>query len=286
MGRYRDAMEEELRLQGYSDRTLEAYTYCVREQVRFCRITPDEVGPDSVRSYLLHLAKKPVSWSFFNQSVCALRFFYGKVLHRDWTVDRIPFQRKGRRLPEIVSTEEAARLIEAADGLRDRALLELGYGCGLRLGEIRHLKVPDIDSQRMVIRVEEGKGRKDRYVMLPATLLETLRAYWREAKPGHWLFPGQPPEQPLSDKTVQTAVRKARAAAGISKRVSIHSLRHSFATHLLEAGTNVRAIQALLGHRSLSTTQLYTHLAANYLHDTKSPLDRLRNKQEPKPVTK
>jgi site-specific recombinase XerD len=121
--------------------------------------------------------------------------------------------------------------------------------------------------------------------MLPAALLETLRAYWREAKPHHWLFPGQPPSQPLSDKTVQSAVRKALRAAGISKRVSIHSLRHSFATHLLEAGTNVRAIQALLGHRSLSTTQLYTHLAANYLHDTQSPLDRLPRKEEQQPTT-
>jgi site-specific recombinase XerD len=285
MGRYRDAMEQELRLQGYSERTAEAYLYCVREQLRFCRIEPEQIEPEMVRSYLLHLASKPVSWSFFNQSVCALRFFYGKVLHRDWSVERIPFQRKGRRLPEIVSPEEAARLIEAADGLRDRSLLELGYGCGLRLGEIRHLKVSDIDSQRMVIRVEQGKGRKDRYVMLPATLLETLRAYWREAKPRHWLFPGQPPSQPLSDKTVQSAVRKARAAAGVSKRVSVHSLRHSFATHLLEAGTNVRAIQALLGHRSLSTTQLYTHLAANYLRDIQSPLDRLRSQQEQPPVT-
>jgi site-specific recombinase XerD len=285
MGRYRDAMEQELRLQGYSDRTREAYVYCVREQLRFCRIEAEQVDPDSVRSYLLHLANKPVSWSFFNQSVCALRFFYGKVLHRDWSVERIPFQRKGRRLPEILSTEEVARLIEAAGGLRERALLELAYGCGLRLGEIRHLKISDIDSQRMVIRVEQGKGRKDRYVMLPATLLETLRAYWREAKPRRWLFPGQPPEQPLSDKTVQSAVRKALRAAGISKRVSIHSLRHSFATHLLEAGTNVRAIQALLGHRSLSTTQLYTHLAATYLRDTQSPLDRLHGKEQQKPAT-
>ena len=134
MGRYRDAMEQELLLQGYSDRTREAYVYCVREQLRFCRSEPEKVDPDTVRSYLLYLANKPVSWSFFNQSVCALRFFYGKVLHRDWTVERIPFQRKGRRLPEILSVEEVARLIEAAGGLRERALLELAYGCGLRLG--------------------------------------------------------------------------------------------------------------------------------------------------------
>ena len=279
MGQHRDALEAELRLQGYSERTLEAYTYCVQEQVRFCRRSPDVVEPEEVRRYLLYLASKPVSWSFYNQSVCALRFFYGRVLKRAWSVDRVPFQRRGRRLPEILSPEEVARLLEASGSLRDRALLECAYGCGLRLGEVRHLKLTDIDSGRMVVRVEQGKGNKDRYVMLPRTLLETLRSYWRESKPRHWLFPGQEPGQPLSDKTVQQALRKALRVCGVKKRVSIHSLRHSFATHLLEAGTNVRAIQVLLGHRSLSTTQLYTHLASTYLQETKSPLDRLEASQ-------
>ena len=255
--------------------------YCVREQVRFSGVDPDTAGADDVRRYLRQLAEKPVSWSFFNQTVWALRFFSGKVLRGEWSVERIPFQRRGRRLPEILGTDEVPRLLAAARSLGDRALFETAYGCGLRLGEIRHLKITDIDSGRMVLRVEQGKGRKDRYVMLPHALLETLRAYWREAKPRYWLFPGQVPGQPLSDKTVQMAVRKALRVAGITKRVSVHSLRHSFATHLLEAGTNVRAIQVLLGHRSLGTTQLYTHLAATYLHETKSPLDRLPTQEKP-----
>ena len=280
MGQFRDAMEEELRLRNYSERTREAYVYCVREQVRFVGSAPDVTGPEEVRRYLMHLAQKPVSWSFFNQSVCALRFFYAKVLKREWGVERIPFHRRGRRLPVILGPDEVERLLAAATSLRDRALLETAYGCGLRLSEIRPLKVSDIDSARMVLRIEQGKGRKDRYVMLPKALLATLRTYWLESKPRHWLFPGQEPGQPLSDKTVQMALRKALRAAGIQKPVSVHSLRHAFATHLLEAGTNVRAIQVLLGHRSLGTTQLYTHLASTYLNETKSPLDRLTSKQD------
>lgn len=276
MGRHRDALEQELRLQGYSERTVEAYTYCVHQQVKFCGRSPEEEDAEGVRRYLLHIASKPVSWSFFNQSVCALRFFYGKVLRREWGVARVPFHRRGVRLPEILGEQEVARVLDACEKLRDRALLECVYGCGLRLGEVRHLKVSDIDSGRMVLRVEQGKGSKDRYVTLPQTLLGTLRSYWLESKPQHWLFPGQEPGQPLSDKTVQQTLRKALRAAGVTKRVSVHSLRHSFASHLLEAGTNVRAIQVQLGHRSLSTTQLYTHLAANYLQQTTSPLDRLR----------
>jgi site-specific recombinase XerD len=280
MAEYSHAMEEELRLRNYSERTREAYGYCLREQVKFVGLSPDVTGPDDVRRYLMHLAQKPVSWSFFNQSVCALRFFYGKVLARDWSVDRIPFHRRGRKLPVILDPDEVDRVLAAAKNLRDRALFEAAYGCGLRLSEIRHLKVSDIDSQRMVLRIEQSKGRRDRYVMLPKALLATLRTYWVESKPRHWLFPGQEPGQPLSDKTVQMALRKALRVAGINKRVSVHSLRHTFATHLLEGGTDVRAIQVLLGHRSLTTTQLYTHVASTLLNETKSPLDRLPAKKD------
>jgi site-specific recombinase XerD len=226
MAQFREAMEEELRLRNYSERTREAYVYCVRQQVKFVGRSPDVTGADDVRRYLMHLAQKPVSWSFFNQSVCALRFFYGQVLKRDWSVERIPFHRRGRKLPVILDPDEVDRVLAAATSLRDRALFESAYGCGLRLSEIRHLKVSDIDSQRMVVRIEQGKGNKDRYVMLPKTLLATLRTYWLESKPRHWLFPGQEPGQPLSDKTVQMALRKALRAAGIRKPVSVHSLRH------------------------------------------------------------
>ena len=281
MSQFREAMEEELRLRNYSEATREAYVYCVREQVKFVGRSPDVTGPDDVRRYLMHLAQKPVSWSFFNQSVCALRFFYGKVMKRDWSVERIPFHRRGRRLPIIADPGEIEGILAAAESLRDRGLFETAYGCGLRLSELRHLKVSDIDSGRMVLRIEQGKGRKDRYTMLPKTLLETLRAYWLESKPRHWLFPGQEPGQPLSDKTVQMALRKAVRVAGINKHLTVHSLRHTFATHLLEAGTNVRAIQVLLGHKSLGTTQLYTHVASTYLNETKSPLDRLGARETP-----
>jgi site-specific recombinase XerD len=233
------------------------------------------VGPEDVRRYLLHLAEKPVSWCMFNQSVCALRLFYSKVLKRPWVVERVAFQRQHRRLPEILSPEEVAAILAATSSLRDRMLLECAYGCGLRLKEVRQLKVKDIDSERMVLRVDQGKGRKDRYVMLPKVLLEGLRAYWQEARPREWLFPGVKPDQPVSERKVEETFSRAAKQAGVRKRVSLHSLRHSFATHLLEAGTNVRAIQVLLGHRSLNTTQIYTHLAATYLNETQSPLDRL-----------
>ena len=280
MAQFREAMEEELRLRNYSDSTCESYLYCVKQQVKFVGKSPALTQSEDVRQYLMYLAKKPVSWSFFNQSVCALRFFYGQVVKRDWSVERIPFHRRGRKLPVILDASEVERLLAAATSLRDRALFESAYGCGLRLSEIRHLKVSDIDSQRMVLRIEQSKGKKDRYVMLPKVLLETLRTYWKEAKPQQWLFPGQEPGQPLSDKTVQQALRKAIHAAGIQKHVSVHSLRHAFATHLLEAGTDVRAIQVLLGHRSLTTTQLYTHVASTLLNETKSPLDRLPAKED------
>jgi integrase/recombinase XerD len=224
--------------------TRETYAYCVREQVKFVGLEPELTGPDDVRRYLMHLAQKPVSWSFFNQSVCALRFFYGKVLKRDWSVDRIPFHRRGRKLPVILDPDEVERLLASAGSLRDRALFESAYGCGLRLSEIRHLKVSDIDSQRMVLRVEQGKGHKDRYVMLPKALLATLRTYWFESKPRHWLFPGQEPGQPLSDKTVQMALRKALRAAGITKHVSVHSLRHCAGSRIMP-GSGLRAAWGL-----------------------------------------
>ena len=175
-----------------------------------------------------------------------------------------------------LSADEVRRLLDAAATLRERAMMEIAYSGGLRLGEVLRLKVTDIDSGRMVIRVERGKGGKDRDVMLAASLLETLRAYWKQGKPRPWLFPGQGGKRPLNPTVVQRAFTVAKRAARIDKPVSFHSLRHSFATHLMESGVNVRTIQALLGHRSLGTTERYTHVAGAYLRETRSPLDRLR----------
>jgi len=206
--------------------------------------------------------------------VCALRFFYRQVLKTDWAVAQIPYQRTGHTLPEILSPEEVAALLRATPNLKHRALLMTMYAGGLRVSEVTHLRVTDIDGQRMVIRIEQGKGRKDRYVMLSPHLLHVLHAYWRARRPRPLLFPG-PTGRPLTRESVNRVFHEACRRATITKHVSPYSLRHACATHLLEQGTNIRAIQTPLGHRSLRTTQRYTHVAATYLRDTPSPLDRL-----------
>jgi site-specific recombinase XerD len=248
--------------------------------VKFSRVTPDQLTAEQVRAFLLDLIQeRKLSFSSFNQALNAARFFFLEVLRRPFVVEGLRFQRPARTLPVVMSDEEVRRLLAAAVSLRDRALLETAYATGMRLGEVVHLLLTDIDSQRMVIRVEQGKGRKDRYVMLSASLLETLRAYWRKEKPKTILFPGQGGKEPLHPTSAQKAFQRARARARIEKPISFHTLRHTFATHLLEDGANVRTIQSLLGHRSLESTQRYTHLAKNYLNQTKSPLDRLRGEE-------
>ena len=285
MGVFRDAMEQALALRGLAPRTCTAYLGWVRRLVRFCRVSPDQLTSEHVRSFLLELTQgRKVSFSTFNQALNATRFFFVEVLKKPFVLEGMRFQKAPRRLPVVMSDDEVSRLLNAASLLRDRALLETAYATGMRLGEVLRLKVSDIDSRRMVIRVEQGKGRKDRYVMLSASLLETLRVYWRASKPRVFLFPGQDGKRPLNATIAQRAFGKARERAGIKKPVSFHTLRHSFATHLIESGTNVRTIQALLGHRSLHTTERYTHLAQNYLHQTSSPLDRLRKETPTAPV--
>jgi site-specific recombinase XerD len=210
-----------------------------------------------------------------NQAISAVRFFFNGVLHRDWSLE-ILYQRAPQRVPVTMTPEEVSRLLAMVPGLRERVAMEIAYAAGLRLNEVLHLKLADIDSQKMLIRIEQGKGKVDRNVMLAASLLETLRAYWKESKPRGWLFPGKPPKRPLNATVIQRAFMQAKREARISKAVSFHSLRHSFATQLLESGVNVRTIQALLGHRSLGTTQRYMHVAGDYLRATRSPLDALR----------
>lgn len=287
MGVFRDAMCEAMALRGLAPRTRSTYLHWVRRLVQFCRVVPDQLTTEHVRAFLLHLTQeRKLSFSTFNQALNAARFFFIEVLKRPFVIEGLHYQKPERRLPVVMSDEEVLRLLDAASALRDRALLETAYATGMRLGEVTRLLLADIDSQRMSIRVDQGKGRKDRYVMLSQSLLETLRAYWRESKPRMFLFPGKGGKKPLCVSAAQKAFDKTRDRSGIKKQVSFHTLRHSFATHLLEDGVNVRNIQALLGHRSLHTTERYTHVTENYLHQMRSPLDRLRNKKQEKPTRK
>jgi site-specific recombinase XerD len=273
-------MSDAMALRGLAPRTQDAYLHWIRRLVKFSRVTPDQLTAEQVRTFLLDLIQeRELSFSSFNQALNAARFFFLEVLRKPFVVEGLRFQRPSRNLPVVMSDEEVRRLLAAAGSLRDRALLETAYATGMRLGEVIHLLLTDIDSQRMVIRVEQGKGRKDRYVMLSASLLETLRAYWRKEKPKGILFPGKDGKEPLHPTSAQKAFQRARERARIEKPISFHTLRHTFATHLLEDGANVRTIQSLLGHRSLESTQRYTHLAKNYLNQTKSPLDRLRGEE-------
>jgi site-specific recombinase XerD len=280
--------EQTLAARGRTAKTRQSYVGALRRFDRFVGEIPlDKVTPEHLVAYQRHLAAQEVSWSTFNINTCALRFFYRDHLrYRDWDYTCIPFQKRGRKLPEVLASEEVPALFEAAPNAKYRAVFMTGYGCGLRLGEILALRPSDIDSLRMVIRVEQGKGRKDRYVMLPQRLLEQLRACWRTYRPQKFLFEGDVPGEPLSRSAVQKAFKRARRTAGIHKRVSVRSLRHAFATHMLEDGANIRVIQALLGHRSLVTTQVYTHLAKTYLTDTKSPLDRIGKEGRPETQAK
>jgi site-specific recombinase XerD len=224
---------------------------------------------------MLHLIQKKVSWSVYNQTLAALRFLSEVTLGRKDVLERIPFPKQPKRLPVVLSLDEVARFFAAVVGIRHRAILMTAYAAGLRLSEVTGLRVEDIDSERMVIRVRQAKGRKDRYVMLSPRLLTLLREYWRAARPTEWLFPGDVPGQPITGKAVYMVCVQAARTAGLGKHVSVHTLRHSFATHLLEAGTDLRTIQVLLGHRKLETTAVYTHVSPVKVQATCSPLDRL-----------
>lgn len=276
MGKLQDCMDRELRIRGYAENTRKSYIGNMRCFVRHFMRPPDELTAEHVKEYQLFLTKeKQVSWSTFNVHVCAIRFFYREVLRVEWDVEHIPYQKRGRRLPVVLSCEEVRALLDVTTNLKHRTLLMVIYSAGLRPSEAVHLQLADIDSGRMMIRVDQGKGRKDRYVMLSERLLLTLRRYWREYQPTLWLFPGQDPSCPLTRGSLEKLFTRAKKKAGIQKPVTPHSLRHSFATHLLERGVNIRVIQRLLGHRSLRSTEIYTHVAETYVRDTKSPLDDL-----------
>ena len=275
MGEFRDAMRRQMAIRGFAPSTQQAYLGWMAHLVRFCRIPPDQISEDRIRDWLFHLSERRLSSSTLNQAISAVRFFFQQVLRRPYAC-AFGYQRAPQRVPVTLSPDEVGRLLEATCSLRDRTAMEIAYAGGLRLGEILHLKLTDIDSEQMIIRVEQGKGKKDRNVMLAQSLLLTLREYWKRERPREWLFPGHGGERPLNPSVIQRAFIEAKRKAGIKKAVSFHSLRHSFATHLMQSGVDVRTIQALLGHRSLGTTQRYMHVAGRYLQTTASPLDRLR----------
>lgn len=272
----RRRMIEDMTLRNFTPKTIQAYARVVARFARYFRTPPDRLGPEHVRAYLLHLLQeRGASMSYSNQTRCALRFFYHVTLGRDDVPESIAPAKQPRTLPVVLSAGEVVRFFDAIKNLKHRAILMTAYAAGLRVSEVTHLRVADIDSQRMVIRVDQGKGRKDRYVMLSQRLLRLLRQYWMVERPRDYLFPGSPPEKPIAPGTVLKACHRACQNAGLSKDVTVHTLRHSFATHLLEAGTDLRTIQVLLGHRSFNTTARYVHVATASLPSTQSPLDRL-----------
>jgi len=275
MSPLRRRMLEDMAIRNLSPATQQSYLYAVAKFSRHFGRSPDRLGLEEVRAYQVHLVAKQRSWPHINQVSCALRFFYGVTLDQPDIVPKIVSAREPQKLPVVLSADEIVTFLETVSGLRNRTALTTAYGAGLRVREVSRLKVGDIDSGRMVIRIEQGKGGKDRYVMLSPQLLRILRTYWRLARPGHWLFPGRELDRPVSVATLQDACRVATRKAGLSKPVTVHTLRHSFATHLLEAGTDVRIIQVLLGHARLATTSRYTQVATKLIADTKSPLDRL-----------
>jgi integrase/recombinase XerD len=272
----RRRMVEDMTVRNLSPATQRSYLYAVAKFSRFFGKSPERLDLEDVRTYQVHLASQGIAWATLNQTVAALRFFYGVTLGRPEIPERIAYAREPRRLPVVLSADEVVRFLEAVPSLKSRTALTTAYAAGLRVSEVVALKVADIDSGRMLIRVEQGKGGKDRYVMLSAQLLAILRTYWRLAKPRHWLFPGRDEEHPIDQTVLHAACRSACEAAGLTKHVTVHTLRHSFATHLLESGADIRIIQVLLGHTNISTTARYAQVATSTIQGTASPLDRLR----------
>jgi site-specific recombinase XerD len=281
MTQLRQKMLEELQRRNYSHRTAKTYIRIVRDFAAFFHRPPDKLGPEQIRQYQAYLFQsKKLSTASVSQYVSALRFLYVKTLRRHFLTEHIPFPKSSRRLPIVLSPEEVTRLIDAALNLYHRTLLMTLYSTAVRRSELCRLQVSDIDSQRMMIRIHQGKGRRDRDVPLSPKLLETLRLYWRWRKPKTYLFPGtirgKRADVPISANSVWLACRQAAQLAGISKRLSPHSLRHSCATHLLDAGADLRTIQVLLGHSRLEHTLIYLHLSHKHLQAVPNPLDSLQ----------
>jgi integrase/recombinase XerD len=274
-------MIEDMRMRKLEHKTQEAYIRAVCKLAAFLRRSPDTSTVEDLRRFQLHLVDRGTSPIRLNATLTGLKFFFDVTLDRGELMAKMQPVRVPRTLPVVLSREEVARLIAAAPNLKSQTALSIAYGAGLRASEVIALKISDIDSKRMTLRVEQGKGRKDRYAMLSPVLLERLRAWWRvghaqgKVLPSGWLFPGMNPVDPLTTRQLNRAIHAAAAAAHIDKRVSMHSLRHSFATHLLEQKVDIRVIQVLLGHKKLETTSMYTHVATEILREVVSPLEIL-----------
>lgn len=288
MGKLRDKMAEDIKLRGLCANTLRTYLRCAEVFVRHYGKSPTLMGKAEVRDFLLHLVDDlKRSPSTYNVYAAALKFLYAHTLERPEEVAWIQQMRVPHRLPAILSSDEIERLLGELGSLRMQAIVMTAYGAGLRINEVLNLRVADIDSGRMVIHIREGKGQRDRYTMLPKLVLQTLRAYWRqEQPPGPELFPGKRPGSVLCRDTVGKALARAAVRAGLDKHVHPHVLRHAFATHLLETGTDLRTLQVLLGHASISTTARYAQVSPVMIRRTKSPADRLRKTASPKPRRK
>jgi integrase/recombinase XerD len=277
----RQRMIEDMQVRNLSPHTQSSYVQQVSQFARHFGKSPIELRPDDIRTYQVYLTnERRLAAGSILIAVAALRFLYKVTLAKDWTLEEvIPTCKKPQKLPIVLSPEEVLQFLDCVQSIKQRAILTACYAAGLRVSEAVRLKPTAIDSQRMVIRVEQGKGQKDRYVMLSPKLLDILRGYWRAVRPKDWLFPGDHPGQPITTSAVEAACQSARRLHGISKPVTPHSLRHAFAVHLLESGTDVRTIQLLLGHRSLATTARYLQIATNKVCSASSPLDLL-----PRPV--
>ena len=277
----RQRMIEDMTMRKLSPKTQSAYIRAVKKLTQYLHHSPDTATAEELRLFQLHLVELGTSSITLNATITGLTFFFEVTVNCPDVLTGMSRVYEPRKLPIILSIEEVTRLLEAAGGLKYKAVLSIAYGAGLRASEVVHLKVSDIDSQRMVLRVEQGKGKKDRYAMLSPTLLELLRAWYRHARsqrmilPGGWLFPGQNPVNPMSTRHLNRIFHIALEAAGIDKPVSLHSLRHAFATHLLEQNEDIRVIQVLLGHKKLDTTARYTQVATKILHQVTGPLESL-----------
>jgi site-specific recombinase XerD len=271
----RRRMIEDMTIRKLAVKTQQGYIRTIKEFAVFLGRSPDTASLEDIRAFQLHLAQSGAQPPILNHAVSALRFFFRVTLKRHDVVEYTTFIRQARKLPVVLSPEEVAQLLNAAPGLKYKAALSVAYGAGLRAAEVVSLKVCDIDSQRMIIRVEQGKGRKDRNVMLSPSLLELLRTWWRAARPQGWLFPGRNPVQPMTTRQLNRACHAAAEAARIERNVSLHTLRHSFATHLLEQNIDVRVIQVLLGHAKLDSTALYTRVATKTIQQVMSPLEHI-----------
>lgn len=276
MGQLRDQMVMEMQLRNYSDKTIEDYTRHIVWYTKYFGCSPAELGEADIKRYLHHLlVERQLSWSSVNVSYSALQFLYEKTLKRRWNVAKIPRPKGGLKLPEILSDKELVRLFEATHNLKHRMMLMITYAAGLRISETTNLKLSHIDSDRMQIRVEQGKGRKDRYTLLSAPLLPALRRYYRHYRPLKYLFEGNKPGLPLATESIRKVFRAAKELAGIKKQATVHTLRHCFATHLMENGVDLLTIRQLMGHRSIKTTMRYVRIRHEHIQTVVSPLDKL-----------